>query len=1287
MEVFLQNLPAEGDLSDRGLLLQLQPFMRKLGIADHSYDCEKAAKKRYAFITFAREIDAIRFLDVHGEVEHKPTRNGRNRDGGQTRNRRTNTSRLYFLGAHVMCRLSDRPANRTSLGVLAARAEKVRVEREQPQSPPKTAQPAAATSSTAAATRHTTVFDNSMTISRLSCGYYKYVANGQLAFVPEYVASQSQRSTSMADFGKRHLTLKRGDEGIIYIPLSTIQEIVWSPHGNITLTLSSVPLFFSTAIIGRRMRLTALDDRHAVIVGMCLVYQIKVVPENLARKMKRLSDFGGLTVTRYEVATASGFDVADSEAYLRSLLSTHTASKSLPFSVLVQLQALSNNGYLHPNTVARVVGECVRIHKETPITPEAMKQLMQAIDWPTPNHHDPSEFEVNAMIDYLLETEQNIAKGHYLRAGLTNPGGNLTAIHRVMVTPTHMTLHGPELENKNRVLRKYPNHHDHFIRVQFCDEDGQALRLNGKVEYILVYARFRKVMVEGIQVAGRTYKFLGWSHSSLRSHSMWFVAPFVDDNGNLQSHLSIISMLGNFDQIGSPARCAARIGQAFSETPFAISLAEHKISVYRIPDVTSLVDNTRLFSDGVGTISLEAAQCIWKQLPRGKKQPTCFQIRYAGAKGMLSLDTRLDGRQIRLRPSMIKFESSENTNLEICDMAVQPISLYLNRQLIKILEDMGVPTEWFQQRQEEAVRELRLITSSPYNMASFLKAQSVATSIKLHKLLLLADRLGLDFRSDAFLRRATDAVILRELRLLKHKARMLVPNGVTLFGVMDETGFLQEGEVYIAFDAPNRGSKSRRFPGPPANGAPVIVTRSPALHPGDIQMACNTHPPLHDKNGRDHPLRALNNCIVFSSYGVRDLPSQLSGGDLDGDIFNVIWDTAICGLPSLQMFEPADYPRQEAINIGRPVTTEDIADFFIDFLRTDHLGAIATRHMILADQLRNGTLDESCVKTAEMHSTAVDFSKTGIPAELKNLPKANRSRPDFLSPGPIVQIYSHKDIDPEQFTVKDDNDEDEEDQNELDAPRYKYYRSIKTLGTLYRAIDERQIWQDVQVPPTDESFYKTFLEWATQECKVLGCGDWQMRTDEALRIRAAYDDAMLSTMYEFSEHPTLPLTELEVFIGTIVNKTGAQTLRQRDRSRKLHDEYERISSWITAQMRPHKKRSDQKPAPLVNTGNDDDDGFDSEDDSEDGGVWLDERTAVLELCLACVHAQKLDRGGRKEGKEQVESFWLVAGSALIRELELIRHGMQVDMDLQRDMHQLSMGEGKLRESVEGVEGV
>ena len=61
------------------------------------------------------------------------------------------------------------------------------------------------------------------------------------------------------------------------------------------------------------------------------------------------------------------------------------------------------------------------------------------------------------------------------------------------------------------------------------------------------------------------------------------------------------------------------------------------------------------------------------------------------------------------------------------------------------------------------------------------------------------------------------------------------------------------------------------------------------------------------------------------------------------------------------------------------------------------LGLIAVKHMILADQKDLGTLDIGCLKLAELHSTAVDYSKTGIPVEESQFRKLGKttSRPDL----------------------------------------------------------------------------------------------------------------------------------------------------------------------------------------------------------------------------------------------------------------------------------------------------
>lgn len=160
------------------------------------------------------------------------------------------------------------------------------------------------------------------------------------------------------------------------------------------------------------------------------------------------------------------------------------------------------------------------------------------------------------------------------------------------------------------------------------------------------------------------------------------MAPFYHED-KLQGYFSVISHLGNFDHIQSPARCAARIGQAFSETPIAIPLAANQTKVYEVADVKSR-DGSRVFSDGVGSISMAFMEAIHSVLPRRKLQdgPTCFQIRWGGAKGMLALDARLPTAKIMyVRPSMRKFKSTDTANLEICDMANKPIRMVLNRQV------------------------------------------------------------------------------------------------------------------------------------------------------------------------------------------------------------------------------------------------------------------------------------------------------------------------------------------------------------------------------------------------------------------------------------------------------------------------------------------------------------------------------------------------------------------------------------------------------------------------------
>ncbi len=83
---------------------------------------------------------------------------------------------------------------------------------------------------------------------------------------------------------------------------------------------------------------------------------------------------------------------------------------------------------------------------------------------------------------------------------------------------------------------------------------------------------------------------------------------------------------------------------------------------------------------------------------------------------------------------MIKFKSKDMQDLGICDMVSKPILLVLNRQMIKILEDMGVLDDWFFKLQNTELTRLRGITTNIHNTVNFLKAQNVGESIQLYKL-------------------------------------------------------------------------------------------------------------------------------------------------------------------------------------------------------------------------------------------------------------------------------------------------------------------------------------------------------------------------------------------------------------------------------------------------------------------------------------------------------------------------------------------------------------------------
>lgn len=950
VEVFITQVPDH--LTDQSLKRSLNPFIAKLGLTD--WTCQKFRGQRSGLITFLHLSHGEKFLSVHGELAI-PGFNPM----GQQRKR----PRLHFLGAGIFCRKSRSSPDPFLLRSLMNAAEE-REKKDQSQPPP--------------ASDKTVSFQ----LDGLSCGHYEY-PDGQFA----YTADIEWPAQGTAKFGRDTLIINYTCLQIplrVEIPYRAIYQVFVSARPtSLVLTLWESPRFFLTTgqdlislmsqlgVSGTssgmnnvtKFRLSHLSKTdktdnstsHDEILGQSLVYRLKISPQDFESRLQRLREKENLKFSYYEFpSTLTGRTYMADELKVFHRLITQCYG-IVPFDVLFQLHGLVHNGFLLPQTVGALIDRLrktasmpftdgylrsttngtngtkngghgiygVMNASSIPFSAGAIKKLFSQISFPAPDV-EATMFSLDEIWSCLETNEKEIRYGTTKDLMSERVHQNLIMVYKVQVTPTKFTLLGPEPEAKNRVLKKFPNHTGHFLRVQFCEEDGQDLFFNAKVSLNQIWSRFKNFLLNGVLIAGRRYEFLGFSHSSLRAHSAWFMAPFVDDNGKAQNYSSVIQDLGKFDEIHCPPRCAARIGQAFSETPFSIDLQKLGVQVQYIPDVKSS-DGSRVFSDGVGTLSRSLLKDIHAALPLNRDTTTCFQIRWGGAKGMLSLDSTIKGTVMRIRPeSMIKFVSEDLRYLEICDMGNKPIPLVLNRQLIKILEDMGVKEKWFMKIQSHELERLRMITAHVHNTIIFLRKQKVAEQVNFSKFIRRLHKLDIDYRKDSFLCSVVENVVLREVRLLKHKARIPVEKGVTLFGVVDEYGFLEEDEIYFTFEK-KKFAGSRQSP---RLNQPVLISRSPALHPGDIQMKFSRTPPPN------HPLRALSNCVVFSQKGERDLPSQLSGGDLDGDIYNIIWDDEAVK-SAMRQFNPADYPRVPPLNIGRAVTREDMTNFFVEFMATD----------------------------------------------------------------------------------------------------------------------------------------------------------------------------------------------------------------------------------------------------------------------------------------------------------------------------------------------------------------
>lgn len=348
-----------------------------------------------------------------------------------------------------------------------------------------------------------------------------------------------------------------------------------------------------------------------------------------------------------------------------------------------------------------------------------------------------------------------------------------------------------------------------------------------------------------------------------------------------------------------------------------------------------------VMNDGCSLMSVGAAHEIWKlykkQVDTNDPMPSAFQGRIGGAKGMWMVSAESytrnpDDRSIWLEitDSQKKFEphpedmsdhlpyDPDRLTFELCAYSSQPDTSDLHVSFIPIMNDRGVPKEvlasFVTERLNLERSQLLEILPDPLKMYDWVFKQSstaqnseeirwqAALPHTLPNKIKLLIESGFDPTEAPYLAKTLHHFIKQEQLWMEQKLRIPLGKSAFLYGVADPLGVLAPGEVHIQFSRPfidDMTEEHFRY----LNDIDLLVARQPACRRSDIQKVRATTRP---------ELAHLVDVVVFSSRGQYPLAGKLQGGDYDGDMFWLCWETALVdpfknAPPPIEALDPSKY--------------------------------------------------------------------------------------------------------------------------------------------------------------------------------------------------------------------------------------------------------------------------------------------------------------------------------------------------------------------------------------------
>lgn len=759
----------------------------------------------------------------------------------------------------------------------------------------------------------------------------------------------------------------------------------------------------------------------------------------------------------------------------------------LPFEVRYQLESCISHGCIHECNIDQAFLESLSLMAtESEHGRIRTVKLLEKVVENGLHFYEPKDIFKKVVPNMRNAFRQRQHATHFVKV--------MTA----MVTPTTIYFNAPSLEPSNRVIRHFRQHETRFLRVRFAEE-----KYNGKIyasedaQDNEIFTRVKRTMTNGIKVGDRVYEFLAFGNSQFREHGAYFFAATGDLNA-----AKIRAWMGNFSHIRVVAKYCSRIGQALSTTRATQNKSFKEI---KIPDIER---NGFCFTDGVGKISPMLAILISSEIGMlkphvgmGKSEdypyPSAFQFRMGGCKGVLVVDPSMGyERSVAIRPSQEKFSMMKHTGLEICRIS-QFTNASLNVQIILVLSALGVEDKVFTDMMDTMLSNIELAMTNEGKAIELLQKNIDLNQMTVQVAQMILD--GFMEQQEPFMISCLRLWRSWSLKYLKEKQKIFVEEGAFVLGCIDETATLEghrdskpDALPEIFLQVPDREHEGRYKI---VEGV-CMLARNPSLHPGDIRVvravACEK-------------LKHIRDCVVLPQKGDRDIANMCSGGDLDGDDYIVIWDPKL--LPKEWNHPPMDYQAPPAVEAEGQINVDHMTSFFVTHMKYNNIGRIAILHRCWADREDEGVKSPQCLKLAELHSRAVDYAKTGQPAEL----------PRELMMGKRPHWY--------------------------ESAR-SHYHSKKIIGKLFDAV----MRADFQ-PAWDKPFDPRILEAYQLDDGVLEkARDVKEQYDEGVRrIMAKYD-----IKSEFEVWSTFVIDHCEDFNDyKFVEKIGEEVLTLKERMQKL----------------------------------------------------------------------------------------------------------------------------------------